>query len=140
MIVAAGVAAAGVPAAATGVMSRNVQWVRTVPYDAGLATGARLVDDYLYVAGSTRLSIYDVSDPADPVRVSTTPYPFQFANEDVDTNGSVLLMADDQVRGGLHVWNVEDKRAPKGAAVLGGLIDHTSVSYTHLTLPTTPYV
>jgi hypothetical protein len=125
VIVAAGVAAAGVPAAATGVMSRNVQWVRTVPYDAGLATGARLVDDYLYVAGSTRLSIYDVSDPADPVRVSTTPYPFQFANEDVDTNGSVLLMADDQVRGGLHVWNVEDKRAPKEAAVLGGLIDHT---------------
>ncbi|HVM35145.1 MAG TPA: hypothetical protein VM784_07350 [Actinomycetota bacterium] len=125
LIMAAGMAAGGVPAAATGVMSDNVEWVGNVPYDAGLATGARLVRDHLYVAGSTRLSIYDVSDPAHPVRLSTTPYRFQFANEDVDTNGTVLLMADDQVRGGLHVWNVEDKAAPKEIAVLEGLIDHT---------------
>jgi hypothetical protein len=113
------------PAGATGVASDNIEWVRTVPYDAGLPTGARLVGDHLYVAGSTRLSIYDVSDPLEPVRLSTTPYAFQFANEDVDTNGKILLLSDDQVRGGLHVWDVSDKTQPTEIAVLPGLIDHT---------------
>lgn len=122
---AVGLAVAGLPAGATGVMSNNVTWVRTVPYEAGFATGARLVGSHLYVAGTTRLSIYDVSNPLEPVRMSTTPYAFQFANEDVDTNGSILITSDDQVRGGLHIWNVKDKAAPREIAVLEGLVDHT---------------
>lgn len=115
------------PADATGFASSNVEHIATVPYDAGLASSARLIGRHLYVGGAKTLSIYDVSDPEAPVRLSTTFSGIQFPNEDIDTNGRILLMMDQTVEGALHVWDVEDKNAPVELAKieLPGTVDHT---------------
>ncbi|MDQ3957490.1 MAG: hypothetical protein M3273_04120 [Actinomycetota bacterium] len=120
--VAVATPSAGAPA--TGFASSNVEHVTTVPLEAGLPTGARLVGDHLYVAGGKSFSIYDVSDPLAPALQSITPIGFQFANEDVDTNGEVLLLSDDQGREILHVWDVTDKKAPAKLAELPNMRDH----------------
>lgn len=111
-------------APATGFASPNVEHVATVPFEAGGPTGARLVDDYLYVSGVRSFSIYDVSDPLAPALQSVTPVGFQFANEDVDTNGEILLLSDDTGRRMLHVWNVSDKKVPKKLAEVSNMRDH----------------
>lgn len=115
------------PASATGFASSNVEHVDTVPFDAGLASSARLVGRYLYVGGSKTLSIYDVKNPEAPVRLSTVYSGVQFPNEDIDTNGRVLLMMDQSVQGLLHIWDVENKAAPVEVATmdLPGVVDHT---------------
>ena len=108
----------------TGVTSDNVTFIKTVPFDAGGATGARLVGKYLYVAGARSFSIYDVSDAENPALLSHTLTGFQFANEDVDTNGRILLLSDDNAFDTLHVYDVEDKTAPVELAKLPGVNDH----------------
>ncbi len=113
-----------VSGAPTGFMSSNVEHIATIPFDAGGASGARLVDEYLYVAGTRNFSIYDVSDPIDPQLVSTTPVTVYFANEDVDTNGEILLLSSDQAQRELYVYDVEDKAAPTLLATLGNVRDH----------------
>ena len=124
--VAALIAGGAMPrsAGATGFASPNVQYVTTVPFEAGAPTGARLLGDHLYVAGAKSFSIYDVSDPVAPELLSITPVGFQFANEDVDTNGEVLIMsADNQIRK-LFVWDVRDKAKPVKLAELEDMRDH----------------
>lgn len=119
---AAGIAAA--PSGATGIASSNVEYLSTVPLEAGAPTGARLLGDHLYVAGARSFSIYDVTDPVAPKLLSITPVGFQFANEDVDTNGDVLIMsADTQIRK-LFVWDVGDKAKPVKLAELENMRDH----------------
>lgn len=122
LLVSACLVGAGVPvsssAVATGFSSSNVEHIDTVPFDAGLASSARLVGRYLYVGGAKTLSIYDVKNPEAPVRLSTTPSGIQFPNEDIDTNGRILLMMDQQFEGALHVWDVENKTAPVEVAKL----------------------
>jgi hypothetical protein len=114
-------------AGATGIASSNVEYITTVPFDAGLASSARLVGHHLFVGGSKTLSIYDVSEPEAPVRVSTTFTGVQFPNEDIDTNGRILVMMDQTVEKKLHVWDVEDKAAPVELASLEmpPPVDHT---------------
>ena len=120
------IGAAAPSPSAGGLASDNVTYVSTVPFEAGAAlTGARLVGDYLYVAGARSFSIYDVSDPLAPVLESITPTGPNFPNEDVDTNGKILLVSDQQVQGNFEVWDVEDKAAPVRLAELTGLRDHT---------------
>ena len=110
---------------AGGVSSDNVTYLGTVPTEAGAAaTGARLVDEYLYVGGARSFSIYDVSDPESPALVSITPTGPQFPNEDIDTNGSILLVSN-ELRRILQVWDVEDKSAPVKLAEMSNLGDHT---------------
>ena len=114
-------------ATATGFASSNVEHLGTVAFDAGGASSAKLVGRYLYVGGAKTLSIYDVKDPEAPVRLSTVFSGIQFPNEDIDTNGRILLMMDQTVEGVLHVWDVEDKAAPTEIAriELPGTVDHT---------------
>lgn len=108
------------------VTSPNVTFVATIPLDAGAATGARLLGTTLYVSGSKSFSIYDVSDPALPKPLSVTPVGFNFPAEDVDTNGKILLLNDEQgALGTLQVYDVSDKTAPKQIASLPNLRDHT---------------
>ena len=111
--------------ARTGMSSDNVTYVKTVPIDAGFPSGARKVGKYLYVSGVRQLSIYDVSKPLDPQLISTTPIGVQPFNEDVDTNGKILLTSEDSGRDLLHVWDVSDKASPRQLAELGGMNDHT---------------
>ena len=111
---------------AGGLASDNVTYVGTVPFEVGGApSGARLVGDYLYVAGARSFSIYDVSDPLAPALESITPTGPQFPNEDVDTNGKILLIANEQLGRTLQVWDVENKSSPQMLAQLENIGDHT---------------
>ena len=110
----------------TGFMSGNVTYVSTVPYEvAGTPSGARLVGKYLYIAGARNLSIYDVSDPLDPVLQSITAIGPVFPNEDVDTNGKVLLMSSETIGKKLLIYDVEDKAAPVKLDEVTPVRDHT---------------
>lgn len=109
----------------SGVATSNVEHITTIPFDAGVPTGARQIGKTLYVAGAKSLTIYDVSDPLAPELLSITPTGFKFANEDVDSNGKILLMSDDTVQQRLHVWDVRDKTKPVEIAVLPDMRDHT---------------
>lgn len=116
------------PAPGAGIASDNVTYVDTVPIDLGSVTGARRVGKHLYVAGAKGFSIYDVSQPREPALVSTTLSGFQFPTEDVDTNGKILLLANDQPHTmlvGLQVWDVEDKGSPRLIGTIRDVRDHT---------------
>ena len=128
--VVAAIAVAAPPVASSpsagGLASDNVTYLSTVPFEIGGApSGARLVGDYLYVAGTRSFSIYDVSDPLAPALQSLTPTGPQFPNEDVDTNGKILLIANEQLGRSLQVWDVENKAAPLLLAELENIGDHT---------------
>ncbi|MGH2729579.1 MAG: hypothetical protein ACRDJI_03110, partial [Actinomycetota bacterium] len=82
-----------------GVTSDNVEYIGHVAFEVGTATGARVVGQYLYVTSWRSFSIYDVEDPLNPQLVSMTPYAeevegFRFENEDVGTNGKILIMSE----------------------------------------------
>lgn len=110
---------------AAGVSSGNVEYIETVPLEAGGPTSARLLGKHLFVGGAKSFSIYDVSDPVEPKLLSITPTGFAFPNEDIDTNGRILLMNDETGRQGLQIFDVEDKTAPTKLATIGGTRDHT---------------
>lgn len=119
------VAPAATGPSAGGLSSDNVVYLGTVPFEAGsAATGARVVDDHLYVGGARSFSIYDVSDPEAPVLVSVTPTGPQFPNEDIDTNGKILLVSN-ELRRTLQVWDVENKAAPVKLSEMSNVGDHT---------------
>ena len=123
--------AALVPAAngapATGFTSGPVEYLKTIPIDAGTAWGGRIVGDHFYMGSYRHFSIYDVSDPANPALMSTTPLVGQgMTMEDIDTNGEILVVtASTPVSSELQVWDVEDKSAPTKIATVPGAGDHT---------------
>ncbi|MDQ3964211.1 MAG: hypothetical protein M3277_09930 [Actinomycetota bacterium] len=102
--------------------SDNVEFVTHVPFNNDSA-GAALVGHYFYVNSSRGLLIYDVEDPVSPQIVGVLPLPQMpyFAEEDPDTNGSILVMGT--VDGVLNVVDVEDKTNPQ---VVGKLEDGQS--------------
>lgn len=111
------------PLPTPGFASDNVEWLGNLPLHVDTA-GAHLRDGYLYVTTSTQLSIYDARVPETPTLLSTVPAPQQayFAEEDVDTNGSTLIIsALDQLR----VYDVTDKSAPTQVGLLEGVDPHT---------------
>jgi hypothetical protein len=111
------------PLPTPGFASDNVEWLGNIPLHADTA-GAHLRDGYLYVTSSTQLSIYDVRVPETPTLLSTVLSPQQayFAEEDVDTNGSILVVsALDELR----VYDVTDKSAPTQVGSLEGVDPHT---------------
>jgi hypothetical protein len=106
-----------------GFASANVEWLANVPLHAD-SSGARLRMPYLYVTSSHELTIYDVSRPETPVPVSTLPIPQTpyAAEEDVDTNGKVLLIG---TVGRLLVIDARDPKLPKITGMLDGGDEHT---------------
>ena len=109
----------------TGLMSDNVEYVGTIPLENGTWTTARIHGDYLYVSGNKSFTIFDISEPESPQFVSHTVTGFQFINEDIDTNGEILLITDERISETLHVWDVSNKAAPRKLAVLDGVRDHS---------------
>jgi LVIVD repeat len=109
-----------------GVTSDNVEHVAFVPFEVGTATGAKVVGKYLYVTSWKSFSIYDVSDPLDPQQVAQVPFGFKFENENVTTNGKIMLFAEQAPVDALHVWDVEDKSNPVEIATLQGSGTHTT--------------
>lgn len=107
-----------------GVVTGPVEYVDTIPLEGGGAASARIVGNYLYVANYHHISIYDITDPLDPVLQSITPIGFNpFSMEDIDTNGEILIFPQESRRI-LHVWDVSDKTNPVPLAELEGAGDH----------------
>ena len=131
-LMAASVAPAGAGPSAGGLSSDNVEYIDFVPFDFGTASGASIVDDYMYVTSWRNFSIYDVSDPVKPVQVADVPLGFMMENEDVDSNGEIMIFSETNfVAGGqgppnaVHVWDVEDKSNPVEIGTLPGAGQHT---------------
>lgn len=110
----------------SGISSDNVEQVLFIPFEVGTATGAKVVGKRLYITSWKNFSIYDVSNPLLPLLISTTPIGFQFENENVATNGKILLFSEELPNNALHVWDLEDERFPKEIATLRGSGDHTT--------------
>jgi len=124
------IAAAFVPmpaAPGAGIASDNVTYVDTIPLEIGTVTGARRVGNTLFVGGARGFSIYDVSDPKSPALLNTTLSGPRFPNEDIDTNGKLLLLSnqDTPVATGLEVWDVRDAKNPSLLGRVADLKDHT---------------
>ena len=109
-----------------GITSDNVEHVAFVPFEVGTATGAQVVGKYLYVTSWKSFSIYDISKPTEPKQLSQTPFGFKFENENVSTNGEIMLFAEQVPNDSLHIWDVEDKTNPQEIAVLQGAGSHTA--------------
>ena len=113
-----------------GVSSDNIEQVAFLPFEAGTATGANFwrngKDHYMIVTGWRSFSIYNVTDPAAPVLESITPFGFQFENEDVATNGEIMLFSESLPNNILHVWNIEDVTNPVETSQVPGAGQHTT--------------
>jgi hypothetical protein len=116
---------AGAGPSAGGLTTDNVEWVTFVPFDFGTASGAEVIGKYMYVTSWRNFSIYDVSNPLDPQLVTTEPFGFKFENEDVESNGEILIFSEELPQSTLHVWDVEDKSNPVQIAALAGAGQHT---------------
>src|SRR4051794_17488011 len=104
---------------AGGLSSDNIEYLSSVPFEQSTTTGARVIGDYLYVTSWKSWSIYDISDPVNPALMSVTPFaqdsatnqgdPARFENEDVATNGKILVFSEELPRSMLYVYDTEDK-------------------------------
>lgn len=87
----------------------------------------------MYVTEDRGLTIYDISDPVLPVPVSFTPVPQMpyYTEEDVDTNGEILLIGsygdvtDGTPVNWVSVIDVSDKSLPVTLARVNGADNHT---------------
>ncbi len=117
--------------AEAGTSTANVKHLKTIPFEVGTATGARTFkvkgNEYLMVTSWKSFSIYDLKDPLNPTLVGTpTPFGFKFENEDVATNGKIMLFSEELPGDVLHVWDIQNLAAPREIAALSGAGGHTS--------------
>src|SRR3954451_12376537 len=77
------------------VMSDNVEYLGSIKQDVGLTTGAKIVGDRMFVTSGKNISIYDISDPANPKPLGAMKANVAWENEEVPTNGKVLAVASD---------------------------------------------
>ncbi|HET7483454.1 MAG TPA: hypothetical protein VFK89_11395 [Actinomycetota bacterium] len=120
---------------AGGLSSDNIEYLSSVPFEQSTTTGARVIGKYLYVTSWKSWSIYDISDPENPQMLSVTPFaqdsatnqgdPARFENEDVATNGKILVFSEELPRSMLYVYDVEDKTNPVLLSMTPGFGQHT---------------
>lgn len=114
-----------------GWASDNVEYLGFVPFEQATSTGISLKGKYMYLTSWKNLSIYDISDPTAPQQLSTVPFgtqgekPFMFENEQVSTNGSILLFSEQLPVNELWIYDVEDKTNPQLISTLPGGGGHT---------------
>src|SRR5213592_453774 len=101
----------------------NVQWVTTIPFDTD-SSGGHVLGHYFFVTSSRYLDVYDISHPLDPQRIATMPLPLspQFAEEDLDTNGRIMVESALQT---FNVIDIRDRRNPHIIGTIDGLDPHT---------------
>ena len=99
--------------AAGGFTGGPVEYVGTLPLDAGLALGATVHEDLYFVTTPRSLTIFDTSNltAGMPTLVSTTVLQGVAFNEEPRTDGERLLMYDDN-RTDLHLFDVSDPANP----------------------------
>lgn len=118
------------------ITSDNVTYHGTIPIDSPGVGGEVVVREDLdqtlfYATGAKGLSIYDVSDPALPLLVSTFPFPHA-QNEDVRTSADgtmVMIAADGSIlvpiapqSTGITLIDVTDPTAPEIVASSNDLV------------------
>ena len=110
---------------AAGISSSNVEHLRNIPRHAD-SSGARKLGNYFYITTGRDLAIYDVSTPEDPQLVGEALIPEfaepAFAEEDVDTNGEILLVENQDT---LYVFDVSDKTNPEVLSQIDDADTHT---------------
>jgi hypothetical protein len=91
-------------------ISANVKVIGNVP---GSLFGMHFKGNYGYATGPTGLTVFDVSDAANPTVAGELPLP-HFENEDVDACGNVLVIASDAVNPAapLFVIDISDPALP----------------------------
>lgn len=106
---------------AGGWHSQNLEWVTHVPGSSDSA-GLKIVGNWMYITTESHLKIYDITDPLLPVLTGAVANPGDdspyFPEEDVDTNGKILLM-------GADVIDVTDKANPRIVGTNSSNNDHT---------------
>ena len=119
---------AGAQGIAGGLSSDNLEHVALFPLD-GRANGGKLLGTTLYVTTGKTLEILDVSTPESPKSVGKLDFEIVDGGyvatgyqEDVDTNGKVLIRSDG---GEMQVVDVRDPAKPTVLSVLVGADDHT---------------
>ena len=120
-----------------GYSSENVEWITHYEDTFGVAEGGRLVGRTFFLTNNNQgLFAFDVSDPAAPKKVGQLPLVHGAENEDVATNGRILLLSQlgdvyhltDGVATQGHLLNVIDVRDPANMRVIAqvqGAGDHT---------------
>ncbi len=107
----------------------EVEHAGFVPFEVGTATGVSIYGKYMYLTSWKNISIYDISDPVNPV-LQGQPYPvgFWFENEDVQVtpDGRTLFFAESLPGNSLHIMDVEDKTNIQPLADLELAGDHTT--------------
>lgn len=105
----------------------EVEYVGFVPFEVGSSTGVSIQGKYMYLTSWKNISIYDISDPTAPQRLSQTPIGFWFENEQVSVtpDGRYLFFSEELPDNNLHVFDVEDKTAPAEVATVAGAGGHT---------------
>ena len=113
---------------AGGLASDNLEHLSLVPLD-GRANGAKLLGKTLYVTTGKTLEILDVSSPESPKPLGKIDfelvdggYAATGYQEDVDTNGKLLIRSDG---GEMQVVDVHDPTKPAVLSTLPGADDHT---------------
>lgn len=121
---------------AEGIYTDNIKYISHLQL-LGDGVGARVIGHYLYATSSKDLEIYDISDPVNPVEVSSLTLNVEFENEQVPTNGKILGISNSlpcttdtttptAVTGScLTIYDVTDKANPKLLTVVDGAGDHT---------------
>jgi hypothetical protein len=122
-----------------GFSSKNVEYIGFLPFEEGSgepvpgqpqetvsATGANIRGDYMYLTSWKNISIYDISKPLKPKLTAFLPIGFMFENENVATNGKILLFSESLPHDVLHVYDVSDKTKIKEIATVPGAGDHTT--------------
>jgi hypothetical protein len=114
------------PAAVGALASANVDWIGGVPDVA--PTGARFRGDMMYMTTAAGLKIFKIGADGLPLPQGALALP-HYENEDVDTNGSILLIAADHGFGFPNVLYVIDVSNPMVPLLLStALVDsaHTA--------------
>ena len=92
------VCAPAAPAQTTGdsVSSDNVEFVKNLR-EVGDGVGATIIPELnrMFVTSTTHLTIYDITDAENPVRVGLFSLNVEFENEEVPTNGKLLGISAD---------------------------------------------
>lgn len=111
-----------------GFASDNVDYAGFVPFEVGTATGITIQGKYMYLTSWKNVSVYDISDPLNPMPLDIEPFGFWFENEDVavSPDGNTLAFAESLPNDVLHIWDVEDKSNIKEIASVQGAGDHTT--------------
>ena len=110
------------------VESKNFELITSVTI-GGISVGGQAVGDTYFVASwQTGLRSYDISDPENPVELDHLPEVSHHENEDLATNGEILLLskfnrADPANQ--LAVIDVSDPKDMKVIATLPGAGGHT---------------